>query len=72
MASEAKISPCTIFFVMCEHASTVQMNTETRDQPEIQCDTESSQGACGAVKYMLCITHNTCEKDHIAAKIKQI
>ena len=56
LASEANKSLCTIFSVLCEHASTVQMNTGTRALPEIKCETESSQGACGAVKYLLCIT----------------
>ena len=56
LASEANKSPCTIFSVLCEHASIEQMNTWTRALPEIQCETESSQEACGAVKYLLCIT----------------
>ena len=56
LASEANRYPCTIVPVQCEHASTVQKNTGMRALPEIQCDTESPQGSCGAVNYLLCIT----------------
>ena len=37
-------------------ACTVQTITGMRAQPKIHCETESSQGAYGAVKYLLCTT----------------
>ena len=37
-------------------ACTIQTSTGMRAQPKIHCETESSQGAYGAVKYLLCTT----------------
>ena len=69
LASEANRYPCTIVPVQCEHASTVQKNTGMRALPEIQCDTE---GILRCSKLYVMYNSNTCEKNHIAAKIKQI